>query len=296
MNFLAAVAPEPSGTPTVPSVVPPAAATPSATGVAHGPSFDCTSKAASTQALAQAICRNKELAYWELSYVISYQALRESSLPEVRKAMVDEANALVLRMNDQCGLPSTGGLTGPPSVEQLACVRNLFQESRLALISRTVGPAREEATLTPQETVAIQRGLQVSQHLPATATMDGVFGPVTRTAIASWQRENGLPATGFGSQALLQQMSAPSSPPRAVSAAPPSTSAPVAAVNRRIRQSTGRGGRTPIKLVLGDGKELKPQEVFEKVSGAVYVVKSDDCVGLRGGDKRPRTADQLPHP
>jgi S1-C subfamily serine protease len=255
-----------------------APATPATPTAAYGPSFDCTSKAASTQALAQAICRNKELAYWELSYVIAYQALRESSSPEVRKTMVDEANALVLRMNDQCGLPSTGGLTGPPSVDQLACVRGLFQESRLALISRTVGPAREEATLTPQETAAIQRGMQVSQHLPATATIDGVFGPVTRTAIAAWQRENGLPATGFGSQTLLHQMSAPSSPPRAVSAAPPSPSAPTAAVNPT--PTIDRSGRTSaVKLVLGDGKELRPQEVFEKVGGAVYVVKTDTALG-----------------
>jgi S1-C subfamily serine protease len=265
-----------AGTPTVPSVVPPAAATPSATGVAHGPSFDCTSKAASTQALAQAICRNKELAYWELSYVISYQALRESSLPEVRKAMVDEANALVLRMNDQCGLPSTGGLTAPPSVEQLACVRNLFQESRLILISRTVGPAREEATLMPPETVAIQRGLQVSQHLPATAAMDGVFGPVTRTAIASWQRENGLPATGFGSQALLQQMAGSASPPRTASTSSPSALPPMVEHNSVV----DRSGRTnSIKLMLADGPELRPQEVFEKVSGAVYVVRAGTTLG-----------------
>jgi S1-C subfamily serine protease len=255
-----------------------APATPATPTAAYGPSFDCTSKAASTQALAQAICRNKELAYWELAYVISYQALRESSLPEVRKAMVDEANALVLRMNDQCGLPSTGGLTGPPSVDQLACVRNLFQESRLALVSRTTGAARDEATLTPQETAAIQRGLQVSEHLPATSTVDGVFGPVTRAAIASWQRENGMPATGFGSQALLRQISSPSSPPRAVSAAPPYTRAPVAAVNPE--PTIDRTGRTSaIKLALAEGPDLRPQEVFEKVSRAVYVVKTQTALG-----------------
>lgn len=259
------------------SAAPPAHATPATPTAAYGPSFDCTSKAATTQALAQAICRNKELAYWELSYVIAYQALREASSPEVRKAMVDEANALVLRINDQCGLPSIGGLTGPPSVEQLACVRGLFQESRLALISRTVGPAREEATLTPQETVAIQRGLQVNQHLPATATIDGVFGPVTRTAIASWQRENGLPATGFGSQALLQQMAGSSSPPPAAS----TTTSP-SALPPMVEYSSvvDRSGRTnAIKLTLADGPELRPQEVFEKVSGAVYVVRAGTTLG-----------------
>lgn len=245
--------------------------------VAYGPSFDCTSKAATTQALAQIICRNRELAYSELSYVIAYQALREASSPAVRKGMVDEANALVARMNDQCGLPSNGPLSGTPSVEQLVCVRALFQESRIALIGRTSGVARDEATLTPQETSAIQRALQASQQLPATATLDGVFGPVTRTAIASWQRANGLPATGFGSQALLQLMTGvPAPPPRSVPAATPAEPRPAL----EQRPGVDRSGRTAaIKLVLGEGSELRPQQVFGKVSGAVYVVKASSALG-----------------
>lgn len=262
------------------SAAPPAQpAAPAAPAAAYGPSFDCTSKAATTQALAQMICRNRELSYWELSYVIAYQALRETSSPEFRKALVDEANALVLRMNDQCGLPSNGPLTGAPSVDQLACVRTLFQESRLALIGRTFGVGREEATLTPQETVALQRALQISQHLPAAAALDGVFGPVSRAAISSWQRENGLPVTGFGSRSLLDRMvsAIPQPAPNTPAAAPPPPSAPALA---GPGPTIDRSGKTSaIGLVLSDGKELKPQEVFEKVSGAVYVVKTSATLG-----------------
>ena len=33
-----------------------------------GPSFDCGSKVATTQPLAQMICANDDLSYWELAY------------------------------------------------------------------------------------------------------------------------------------------------------------------------------------------------------------------------------------
>jgi S1-C subfamily serine protease len=152
----------------------------------------------------------------------------------------------------------------------------LFHESRLALINRTSGAARDEASLTPQDTAAIQRALQAAQHLPAAATIDGVFGPVTRTAIASWQRENGLPATGFGSQALLQRMTASAMTPRTSSATSPVTAPPKVDYDSVVDR-TGRTGS--IKLVLADGPELRPQEVFEKVSGAVHVVKTATALG-----------------
>jgi uncharacterized protein len=46
----------------VSSTITSAPATPATPTAAYGPSFDCTSKAAITQALAETICRNKELA------------------------------------------------------------------------------------------------------------------------------------------------------------------------------------------------------------------------------------------
>ena len=36
-----------------------------------GPSFDCGAKVATTQPLAQMICANDDLSYWELAYVIA---------------------------------------------------------------------------------------------------------------------------------------------------------------------------------------------------------------------------------
>ena len=34
-----------------------------------------------------------------------------------------------------------------------------------------------------------------------------------------------------------------------------------------------------VRLALGDGPDLRPQDVFEKVSGAVYVLKAQDTLG-----------------
>lgn len=254
-----------------------AAAPPPSTPIKYGPSFDCTSKAATTQALARTICRDGDLSYWELAYVIAYQAVREAASPEMRKAMVDEANALVVRMNEQCQLPSfpSPGFVAAPS--QIACVRSLFQENRLALIRRADGDSHAEAILSPPDTVAIQLALQLAQHLPSTATIDGVFGPVTRTAIMSWQREHGLRATGFGSAALLKAMFGP--PAQAPSPSIPETRE-VAGTAPDPGPAIDRTGKTgEIKLALSDGKELRPQDVFEQVSGAVYVVKTPTSLG-----------------
>src|SRR4051794_5846217 len=138
------------------------------------------------------ICRNRELAYTELSYVIAYQALREASTPAERKVMVDDANALVIAINDQCNIAKTGALQGPRNDADVQCIKGHFERQRGALISRTSGPARDEAPLEPAETMGIQRGLQSKSDQPATADVDGVFGPVTRQAISSWQKDNGL--------------------------------------------------------------------------------------------------------
>lgn len=245
-----------------------------------GPSFDCGTKAVSTQPLAQMICVSPELSLWELGYVIAYQAVRESASPAGKKAMVDEANALVVEMNSDCGLPASGKIQQPPAPADIACIRGKFSSARASLISRATGLARDEAVLVPSETIAIQAALQSQNHLPTTAALDGVFGPMTRTAIASWQRENGQRETGFGSKAMLQQLGG--LPPAAAAAAPPPPR-PAAAPPTALQAaplSVDRTGKTSgLRLALNDGTELKPQDIFEKAGKAVYVVKSAASLG-----------------
>ena len=69
-----------------------------------GPSYDCGTKAVATQPLAQLICANRELAYWELSYVIAYQALKEAANSNERKEMAAEANSVTSLRPEQSGV------------------------------------------------------------------------------------------------------------------------------------------------------------------------------------------------
>jgi peptidoglycan hydrolase-like protein with peptidoglycan-binding domain len=249
--------------------------------VAMGPSFDCGTKAVSEQPLAQMICASRELAYRELSYVIAYQALKEASSPDQRKTMVAEANALVVAINDRCNLPTNGALRRSPTEQEVGCIGALFQQERAALIERTAGVTRDEAVLGPVDTFKIQTALQAQAYLSRSDTVDGVFGPVTRKAISAWQRDNGIRETGFGSKALIDQLAAVASRGQVAPATPPSPAPPAASSEPRDRSSAiDRSGKTSaIRLTLGEGPDLRPQDVFEKVSGAVYVVQTQDSLG-----------------
>jgi peptidoglycan hydrolase-like protein with peptidoglycan-binding domain len=273
----------PLGAPNTASIAPPGAPPPGAASNSYsiGPSFDCGTKAVSEQPLAQMICASRELAYRELSYVIAYQALKEPSSADQRKTMVAEANALVVAMNYRCNLPATGALRRSPTEQEVGCIGALFQQERAALIERTAGVARDEAVLEPVDTLAIQKALQAQAYISRSDALDGVFGPVTRKAISAWQRDNGVRETGFGSKALIDQLAAVASRGQAAPATPPSPAPPVASSEPRERSpAVDRSGKTnAIRLTLGEGPDLRPQDVFEKVSGAVYVVQTQDSLG-----------------
>jgi S1-C subfamily serine protease len=226
------------------------------------------------------ICANRELAYWELSYVIAYQALREGATAEQRKAMLAEANALVVALNDRCDLPRSGALHRPPTEQEVNCIKALFQQEKRTLVERTMGMAREEALLEPPDTVAIQKALQAQSYLSRTDTIDGVFGPVTRKAISAWQRDHAIRESGYGSKGLLQQLASSSGQSGPPTAPPPGQAAASSEQRDRPALSIDRSGKTKsIRLTLSDGAELRPQEVFEQVSGAVYVVRVQDALG-----------------
>src|SRR5262245_43803295 len=97
-------------------------------------------------------CANKELAYWELSYVITYQALKEAATANERKNMVSEAKDLIIRLNEQCSIPKTGAIQRGPTDQEINCIKSLFQEERRRLLERTTGLVREEALLGPNDT------------------------------------------------------------------------------------------------------------------------------------------------
>ena len=172
-----------------------------------GPSFDCAAPAVQDQPLAQLICLNADLARAQLSYVISFQAaLRQTQTEPAWKDLLAGANAFMQKTADDCGIPRTGKLAPNVSSASQRCVMSAFGSERERLLQRTSGDARAEASLTPEQAQEIQSRLRDKGFLPSTATIDGVFGPVTREAIAQWQRAVGQPQTGFGSAQMLKRI------------------------------------------------------------------------------------------
>jgi predicted aspartyl protease len=67
---------------------------------------------------------------------------------------------------------------------------------REAWLGRLTGPAREEATRSPERHLALQRELQQLGFVPP-GPIDGVYGRDTRVAILAWQNARGLATTGL---------------------------------------------------------------------------------------------------
>ena len=69
----------------------------------------------------------------------------------------------------------------------------------------------------------------------------------------------------------------PSQPQPSASAPPPPPPQPRPASAPNVADRSGKTNM--IRLILGDGTESKPHEVFEKASGAVYIVKAEKSLG-----------------
>jgi TPR repeat protein len=160
---------------------------------AIGPSFDCSKASAP---LPQYICASPDLSRTDLEFAQAYYALRQQVGPAGSQALKLEAVDFQNRVAQQCGIDRSGALP-PDSGALAACLQRGYAEQRSVWLSRLTGAAMEEASRPVEEQVALQRDLQASSLLPPTATIDGVYGAATRTAILTWQHSRRLPETGF---------------------------------------------------------------------------------------------------
>jgi hypothetical protein len=158
-----------------------------------GPSFDCG--AVHTPA-TQLICSSADLSRTDLEFVQAYDALRQQAGPAGWQALKAEAVEFENRTLQRCGVPATGSLPPDPA-PWVACLSAAYERQRAVWLSRLSGPAAEEAQRPIEQHVALQRNLQSLGFLPPTATIDGVYGAATRSAILAWQGARGMPATGF---------------------------------------------------------------------------------------------------
>jgi len=184
---------------------------------AIGPGFDC---AKIRTPLARFICGSPALSRDDLAFVQAYYALRQQVGPAGWPALKQEDLGFQKQTSSRCGISPSGAL--PPDAAGLtACLARRYAKQRSTWLSRLTGAALAEASRPVEQHVGLQRDLQALGFLPPTATVDGVYGAATRTAILAWQRSRGLPETGFlgdaDAQALAGQAGndTPGSPPGA---------------------------------------------------------------------------------
>jgi hypothetical protein len=105
--------------------------------------------------------------------------------------------------------------------------------------------------------------------------LDGTYAALTEVLNCT-SRYGGGSATppGASNSVAAPPPPAPPLPPSQPSASAPQPRPPI---SPNVADRSGKSNA--IRLVLGDGTELKPQEVFEKASGAVYIVKSEKALG-----------------
>jgi uncharacterized protein len=154
-----------------------------------GPSFDCDG---ATMPLALMICASPKLSRLDLRFVQAFQALLYQVGKAGRSELWQEAINFQKSILQECGIPEAGPISGSPD-----CLAAAYERQRRLWLSRLEGAAREEAIRPIREHVALQAKLQQLGFLPATAKIDGVYGPSTRAAILAWQGANGEPETGF---------------------------------------------------------------------------------------------------
>lgn len=114
--------------------------------------------------------------------------------------------------------------------------------------------------------------------------LDGTYAALTEVLNCTARYGGGSGTPPGTSTSTVTSPPAPSAPAPApplmpqqpsASAPPPPPARPPSAPN-----VADRSGKTnAIRLILGEGAELKPHEVFEKASGAVYIVKAEKSLG-----------------
>lgn len=113
--------------------------------------------------------------------------------------------------------------------------------------------------------------------------LDGTYAALTEVLNCTARYGGGSGTPPGTSASAVTSPPAPPAPAPPLMPPQPSASAPPPPPQARPTSAPNvadRSGKTNmIRLILGDGTESKPQEVFEKASGAVYIVKAEKSLG-----------------
>jgi peptidoglycan hydrolase-like protein with peptidoglycan-binding domain len=187
--------------------------------------------------VAQLICSSHDLSRIDLMFAQAYYALRQQVGPAGWQSLKAEAVDFENRTLQRCGVPAAG-LLPPDPRPWVACLSAEYERQRTIWLSRLNGAARQESSRPVDQHVVLQRDLQSLGFLPPTATIDGVYGDATRSAIQAWQQSRGAVVTGLlGNQdaITLAQQADTGSPP----ATPAGTKPPAAAPDREFLDYIG---------------------------------------------------------
>lgn len=148
------------------------------------PTFDC---AKARRLTAQVMCRDQQgaAADWDLS--AAYWARYFLLSPDSRQNFETSQSQWIDGLNQSCRMK--------PPTEQGSCVLNAYRARAAAYRQGLSGDALAESWLSPEQHAQIQNGLIARGLL--SDTPDGEFGPNTRAAISSFQRQQGADETGY---------------------------------------------------------------------------------------------------
>lgn len=213
-----------------------------------GPSFDCGN---SLHPLALLICADPVLSRLDLRFAQAYLALFQQAGPEGQHQLKQEDIDFIGQVQQQCGLPQSGGLT-PEIWRARNCIKAGYEQKRESWIARLTGPAYQQAVRSPELSIALQARLQKLGFLPMTAKIDGVYGKATQAAILAWQGVKGRAETGFLSDADAAALMGTAAP-MAESTAPP---LPPKGPEQHVSQEEGGETAAALATVIGSDEEL----------------------------------------
>ena len=173
---------------------------------AVGPSFNC---AGARTPLQRVICADPDLRRLDIQLLQPAYVLRHA-VPATRDQVRDEGVALSRRVEEKCDLGENSKVTAARLKLAIPCVtaeyRKQTQAWRQQVARKAPGAGGEEAARPVDEHVRLHELLKSVGVLPTADRADGVYGAVTRTAIAELQRSEGLPADGLMSGVTVERL------------------------------------------------------------------------------------------
>ena len=182
-----------------------------------GPTFLCPDPA-KCSGLARTVLAESagafRLGLADIALVQPYQVLRHA-FPADRQKLRSESAAFSESVVRECGIPrritAEDPHGNPEGTDRFApCVAKAYERRRgvwLAAVAAAPAPgASEEARRPAEEHRFLQSLLKFHGYLPESTRIDGAYGDATRAAITAAQRDAGLPADGYMTEALAEHL------------------------------------------------------------------------------------------